>query len=146
MLNRRCCAHEFANLYYVNGSPLPTGIGGNPSLTIMANARCRYISSSPWKALTDAGACHVGYQDHLACVSIADLRGTVSRLKATHCRRLASYRHRPRRELFQLTTGPRTGKPAIARLAKANRPSQRCRLLPGLELEARRRFSIIALS
>jgi choline dehydrogenase-like flavoprotein len=38
VLNRWCRAHEVENLYAVDGSPFPTGIGANPTLTIMANA------------------------------------------------------------------------------------------------------------
>ena len=31
-------AHEVANLYVVDGGPLPTATGANPTLTMMANA------------------------------------------------------------------------------------------------------------
>jgi choline dehydrogenase-like flavoprotein len=38
VLDRNCRAHEVENLFVVDGSPVPTATGANPTLTIMANA------------------------------------------------------------------------------------------------------------
>jgi choline dehydrogenase-like flavoprotein len=38
VLDRWCRAHEVRNLYVLDGSPFPTSLGVNPTITIMANA------------------------------------------------------------------------------------------------------------
>ncbi len=38
VLNKWCQAHEVDNLFVVDGGPMPTATGANPTLTIMANA------------------------------------------------------------------------------------------------------------
>ena len=38
VLNAICRAHEVENLFVVDGGPLPTATGANPTLTMMANA------------------------------------------------------------------------------------------------------------
>ena len=38
VLNANCRAHEVENLFVVDGGPLPTATGANPTLTMMANA------------------------------------------------------------------------------------------------------------
>jgi choline dehydrogenase-like flavoprotein len=38
VLNATCRAHEVQNLFVVDGGPLPTATGANPTLTMMANA------------------------------------------------------------------------------------------------------------
>jgi choline dehydrogenase-like flavoprotein len=38
VLDRWCRAHEVGNLYVLDGSPFPTSLGVNPTITIMANA------------------------------------------------------------------------------------------------------------
>jgi choline dehydrogenase-like flavoprotein len=38
VLTPNCRAHEVDNLFVVDGGPLPTATGANPTLTLMANA------------------------------------------------------------------------------------------------------------
>ena len=38
VVNASCRAHEVDNLFVVDGGPLPTATGANPTLTMMANA------------------------------------------------------------------------------------------------------------
>jgi choline dehydrogenase-like flavoprotein len=38
VLDRNCRAHEVDNLFVVDGGPMPTATGANPTLTMMANA------------------------------------------------------------------------------------------------------------
>jgi choline dehydrogenase-like flavoprotein len=38
VLDRNCRAHQVDNLFVVDGGPMPTATGANPTLTMMANA------------------------------------------------------------------------------------------------------------
>jgi choline dehydrogenase-like flavoprotein len=52
VLNANCRAHEFENLFVVDGGPLPTATGANPTLTMMANAWrvADHIIAGRWSA------------------------------------------------------------------------------------------------